>query len=269
MTKLWVNNAHTAVTLLEIVPQEVVRYKTSEKDGYEAAIIGVGKKELNKEKGHKVSYTVLQEFWCDDSFKSAFPAGTVVSSAAVTSFSPFTLASITAANPLPVKLISFDVSLTKNNVWLSWKTETEINNDFFTIERSSDYKNWEPIKKVTGAGNSNYTLSYSTVDQNPLEGISYYRLKQTDFNGEFSYSDIQVINNKEINEISVYPNPVKNTLYISNLCNDCIINVFSTSGQLIYNGSDTKIDTEYWKAGLYEVIIIDANGNKFQSRIIK
>ena len=50
MTKLWVNNAHTAVTLLEIVPQEVVRYKTSEKDGYEAAIIGVGKKELNKEK---------------------------------------------------------------------------------------------------------------------------------------------------------------------------------------------------------------------------
>ena len=50
MTKLWVNNSHTAVTLLEIVPQEVVRYKTSEKDGYEATVIGVGKKELNKEK---------------------------------------------------------------------------------------------------------------------------------------------------------------------------------------------------------------------------
>ena len=79
MTKLWVDNAHTAVTLLEIVPQEVVRYKTSEKDGYEAAIIGVGKKELNKEKGQKISYSIMQEFWCDDSFKSAFPAGTVVS----------------------------------------------------------------------------------------------------------------------------------------------------------------------------------------------
>ncbi|MCB9174114.1 MAG: hypothetical protein H6589_05855 [Flavobacteriales bacterium] len=196
-------------------------------------------------------------------------AGTVISSAAVTSFSPFTLASITAANPLPVKLISFDATLLKNNVWFSWKTETEINNDYFTIERSTDLKNWESIKEIRGAGNSNYTLSYSTVDQNPLEGISYYRLKQTDFNGEYSYSDIQVINNKGIKDISLYPNPVKNTLHISNLCNECIINVFSTSGQLIYNGSDTKINTEYWKSGLYEVLIIDGNGNKFQSRIIK
>jgi ribosomal protein L3 len=59
MTKLWVDNAHTAVTLLEIVPQEVVRYKTSEKDGYEAAIIGVGKKNSTKKKGkrfHTLSY---------------------------------------------------------------------------------------------------------------------------------------------------------------------------------------------------------------------
>ncbi len=79
MTKLWVNDRHTAVTLLEIVPQEVVRYKTSEKDWYEAAVIGVGKKELNKEKGQKLSYDLVKEFWCDDSFKDAFPAGTVLS----------------------------------------------------------------------------------------------------------------------------------------------------------------------------------------------
>lgn len=79
MTKLWVNDKHTAVTLLEIVPQEVVRYKTSEKDGYEAAVIGVGKKELNNPKGQKISYALLKEFGCDDSFKSAFPAGSVVS----------------------------------------------------------------------------------------------------------------------------------------------------------------------------------------------
>lgn len=79
MTKLWVNNSHTAVTLLEIVPQEVVRYKTSEKDGYEATVIGVGKKELNKEKWQKLAYSMLKEFWCDDSFKSTFPEGSVIS----------------------------------------------------------------------------------------------------------------------------------------------------------------------------------------------
>jgi large subunit ribosomal protein L3 len=76
-----VNDRHTAVTLLEIVPQEVVRFKTIEKDWYEATVIGVGKKELNKEKGQKLSYDLVKEFWCDDSFKDTFPAGTVLSEA--------------------------------------------------------------------------------------------------------------------------------------------------------------------------------------------
>ena len=79
MTKLWVNDRHVAVTLLEIIPQEVIRYKTSDKDGYEAAVIWVGKKELKKDKWQKISYDVVQEFGCDDAFKSTFPAWTVVS----------------------------------------------------------------------------------------------------------------------------------------------------------------------------------------------
>jgi large subunit ribosomal protein L3 len=78
MTKLWVNDRQTAVTLLEIVPQEVIRYKTSEKDGYEATVIGVERKDLNKEKWQKISYTMVQEFGCDDASKSAFPAGAIV-----------------------------------------------------------------------------------------------------------------------------------------------------------------------------------------------
>ena len=98
-------------------------------------------------------------------------------------------------SPLPVKLISFNANLLKNSVWLDWKTETEINNNYFTIERSSNIEYWESIKEVKGAGNSNSTLSYSIVDQKPLLGISYYRLKQTDFNGEFSYSNFAIINN--------------------------------------------------------------------------
>jgi ribosomal protein L3 len=79
MTKLRKDDRHIAVTLLEIVPQEVIRYKTSEKDGYSAAILGAGKKDLKKEKGQKVSYALLKEFAFDDAFASAFPAGSVVS----------------------------------------------------------------------------------------------------------------------------------------------------------------------------------------------
>lgn len=78
MTKLRLNDRHVAVTLLEIVPQEVVRFKTLDQDGYEAAVLWVGKKELNKTKGQKISYDLVKEFGVDDAFKSSFPVGTAV-----------------------------------------------------------------------------------------------------------------------------------------------------------------------------------------------
>jgi len=78
MTKLRVGDAHTAVTLLQIIPQEVVRYKDEGSDGYEAVVIGVGKKELKKEKGAKLSYTILKEFPVSDLFKEKFAAGALV-----------------------------------------------------------------------------------------------------------------------------------------------------------------------------------------------
>jgi hypothetical protein len=81
-------------------------------------------------------------------------SGTVISSSAITSFSPFTLASSTTANPLPITLLRFNALQTKNEVTTSWATSTEINNNFFTIERSTDIANWEEIATIKGAGNS-------------------------------------------------------------------------------------------------------------------
>ncbi|MCC7332911.1 MAG: T9SS type A sorting domain-containing protein [Flavobacteriales bacterium] len=196
-------------------------------------------------------------------------AGSVISSAPVTSFSPFTLASTTTANPLPVKLVLFDANSTKNSVWLTWQTETEINNDYFTVERSSDLTNWETIKQVQGAGNSNSKLNYAAVDQKPLNGISYYRLKQTDFNGEYSYSDIRSINYNSIGDFTVYPNPVKDKLTIKSNCKDCLVSIFSSMGQKIYSGSDFELDTKNWASGVYEVVIINNEGNSFVTKIIK
>lgn len=79
MTKLRLDNRHTAVTLLEVVPQEVVRYKTLEKDGYEAVVLGVGKKELNKEKWQKISYALLREFWYDEAFQNTYASWAALS----------------------------------------------------------------------------------------------------------------------------------------------------------------------------------------------
>ena len=111
--------------------------------------------------------------------------------------------------PLPIKLITFNATSKGNSVVLTWQTATEINNDYFTIERGVDANNWEEILYVTGAGNSNKTETYTSTDLNPLNGTVYYRLKQTDFDGKFEYFNVVAVNlEKEMtHKITVYPNP--------------------------------------------------------------
>lgn len=114
--------------------------------------------------------------------------------------------------PLPIELISFEANVNDDKVDLTWITASEINNDYFTIERSVDAKNWEEIITTSGAGNSNLLIEYFESDYEPVIGMSYYRLKQTDFNGAFSYSNIVPVrfekNKNEDGLINLFPNPV-------------------------------------------------------------
>ena len=113
--------------------------------------------------------------------------------------------------PLPIELVSFEANLNEDKVDIKWVTATEINNDYFTVERSDDAKTWEEVIVTAGAGNSNQVLEYFEVDYEPLTDISYYRLKQTDYNGQFSYSNIvpvkYVIDMPGDGTISLYPSP--------------------------------------------------------------
>jgi hypothetical protein len=129
------------------------------------------------------------------------------------SFSKFTLANKTAgSNPLPIELISFTGEKCDEDVCLSWTTASEINNDRFEIERSANGEDFSVIashdSKATN-GTSNVNLNYNFVDSNPLEGLSYYRLNQFDFNGENEYSKIVSIESKNEleNELNIFPNP--------------------------------------------------------------
>ncbi|MFM8432154.1 MAG: hypothetical protein ACKOA1_05090 [Bacteroidota bacterium] len=97
-------------------------------------------------------------------------------------------------SPLPIELIHFSATPMEPNVDLEWSTATELNNDYFTLERSMNNAEWSVVGNVRGAGNSTTTVEYSFVDQQPLSGISYYRLKQTDFDGTFTYSDPVAVN---------------------------------------------------------------------------
>lgn len=78
MTKMWIDDKFVAVTLVKLLPQEILRFKTNEKDGYIAAVVGVEKKDLNKEKGQKTAYGMVAEFLVDDAFISAHQAGEIL-----------------------------------------------------------------------------------------------------------------------------------------------------------------------------------------------
>lgn len=125
-------------------------------------------------------------------------------------------------SPLPIDLVSFTAQQKNNSVYISWTTSSELNNNFFTLENSKDGENFKAIKKLRGAGFSNDILNYSYLHNKPYDGISYYRLKQTDFDGTFTFSDIIAINVKSIeNKFSVFPNPVSNKQFtISGLLQD-------------------------------------------------
>jgi hypothetical protein len=93
---------------------------------------------------------------------------------------------LNVGSSLPVILYSFFANCNnQNQVDVSWTTGSEINNDYFTVERSSDGLSFEEVARLSGAGNSNTPLHYKITDETPVKGVSYYRLKQTDFDGKY------------------------------------------------------------------------------------
>lgn len=139
-------------------------------------------------------------------------SGTITSSGAVTSFSPFAIASSSLANPLPITLNYFTATLVDGVANLAWETESEIDNDFFTLERSADGVTFDKVTTVKGAGTKHSTSKYEYADEAPLSGISYYRLKQTDFDKTEHVLRIATIENK--GGFAVYPNPVSSADHV-------------------------------------------------------
>jgi hypothetical protein len=98
--------------------------------------------------------------------------------------------STSANSPLPIILIYFRAALTGGTVKIDWATAAEINNDYFVIEKSANGKDYTAMTTINGAGNSTSNNYYNTVDERPYSPISYYRLKQVDFNGTTTYSKV-------------------------------------------------------------------------------
>lgn len=170
---------------------------------------------------------------------------------------------VSGSFPLPIELLKFNTIVNNNSkIESNWVTASEINNDYFTLERSIDAVDWEIVKDIDGAGNSSSLLNYNTIDENPFFGISYYRLKQTDFDGEYSYSQIKSVNIEKFanSQIEIYPNPVNNYLTLSGdktELSDIIIynllgqDVTRVTTQISNTGSKLVIDLTELNTGMY------------------
>ncbi len=181
------------------------------------------------------------------------------------------------AAPLPVELAFFHVENDNNEVNFHWQTSSERENDFFTVERTTDGEHFEAVLTEKGAGNSTETIDYYGIDANPIAGTTYYRLKQTDFNGVVAYSDLQTVSRSEDtdNLFTIVPNPISNDQLTLKFKDASLKNlkcsIYSLSGQKILE-NDISIASKTWSSpnkfdsGIYLIELIDETGNKFLER---
>jgi hypothetical protein len=134
--------------------------------------------------------------------------------------------------PLRIELLSFVAEKKEKSVKLDWTTATEFNNDYFELEKSTDAINFQAFAKIKGAGFSNQLVNYSHEDLHPLTGTSYYRLKQVDFDGSFTYSSIRVVHLSTNIKFSIYPNPNQGTFTIQT-SKDGVFELSDVTGKVI------------------------------------
>jgi hypothetical protein len=179
------------------------------------------------------------------------------------------------SSPLPIELLFFNVNISDEVVKILWATAAEISNDFFTLERSTDGINWQIIGEIEGAGNSTLRLDYSFMDYNPIPGISYYRLKQTDYDGQYEYFAPSVLLYEPDNLFKVFPNPTVDFFHISTSCEltNAKINIKNLNGQNEItaeptSGHQTSINVSTLPKGVYLLEVVFPEG-VLSKRIIK
>lgn len=150
-------------------------------------------------------------------------------------------------NPLPIELIEFYAIKNQHQALLLWKTGTEINNAYFSLEKAADGYNFNEFGIVSGAGNSNSPIDYHYIDSTPVQGINYYRLRSFDFDGSSEISQIIALDFSEIesqNSLFIYPNPISNgdILNIALPQDEQIsLEIYHISGRLIYKETAINI----------------------------
>lgn len=172
----------------------------------------------------------------------------------------------------PVTLYDFNVKKAGESAVLNWATATESVNKGFVIERSQDTKTFEEVGFVsTKAENntSNQKLSYNFQDRQPANGENFYRLKQVDLDGKTTYSEVKSVIFETASDIAIYPNPANGQFNIKGIQATDVLVITNSLGQQVLqqvaNGTSVQLNLSGYANGIYDVTILDANGNRVQS----
>lgn len=178
---------------------------------------------------------------------------------------------------LPVELLYFTAECMGEATQLQWSTASETNNEYFTIERSSDAVNYEEVARIQGAGTTSQRNDYSLMVDNNANGITYYRLRQTDIDGKyeiFAPIAIQCQNNKAATEISIYPVPANDQVNIFSSNSPMTrIEIYSIMGAKVAEepaeGNQTTLHIGNLATGVYAVKVFTEDGQVSNVRLIK
>ncbi len=184
-----------------------------------------------------------------------------ISRSGITTFSPFGVGS---GGALPVLLVHLKATKINETALITWATATELNNDYFIIERKTPLSEYQKIGTIKGSGNSNMLINYSFTDKNPVtNSLNYYRIVQHDFNGtEESFGPVSVRFGNPISQVTLLPNPFDETLTL-NLDDESEISKIAVKnilGELIFEQpiegrNALTINTETWKPGNYFIAV--------------
>jgi len=163
-----------------------------------------------------------------------------------------------AEAPLPVDLVNFEASASGAHVVILWTTQTEVDCDYYQIQKSRDQLVWFDVATIDGAGNSNDLVSYSYLDMEAFPADSYYRLIQYDISGDFYVLSTDYTNLISIEEIELYPNPANNEVFLEadGDISDLEVQITDLAGNKVMltvenQGNKTRIDTKSLKNGIY------------------
>jgi fibronectin-binding autotransporter adhesin len=196
----------------------------------------------------------------------------------ISQFSPWV---ITGNNtPLPVELISFTVAQISDLAVLKWETASESDNDYFEIQKSMNGKEFSILGTVEGSGNSNKKVSYSFTDKDLSSGLTYYRLKQMDFDGTTTLSNVILLNAVVNSEgFKIYPNPTKDIINIFSMAewnNEISLKVSDLFGREVLNkkypykkkAENLHLDLYNLSSGTY-LLKIQSGTEAFSFRVLK